>query len=52
MFNDSMNCAQIAKSSERYLICNGMKYRSLATIVSQPKICDFSRETFKGFVVL
>jgi len=27
------------------------KYRSFATTVSQLKISDFSRETFKGFVV-
>jgi len=27
-------------------------YRSLATTVSQLKICDFSGECFKGFVVL
>jgi len=29
-----------------------MTYRSFATTLSQLKICDFSRETFKGFEVL
>jgi hypothetical protein len=28
------------------------KYRSIATTVSQLKMCDFSGETFKGFEVL
>jgi hypothetical protein len=29
-----------------------LTYRSFATTVSQLKICDFSRETFKGFEML
>jgi hypothetical protein len=31
---------------------NTSTYRSFATTVSQLKMCDFSRETFKGFEVL
>jgi len=30
----------------------GSIYRSIATTVSQFKICDFSGETFEGFEVL